>query len=99
MDAQPSRYPVPCRRDMLLSLGVRVFLNSWTLTVRCRCGRKQTAPLPSIAKVGLGELEARTLGDLVRRLRCQGCGQRPASVIAAHEPSREMEELVSGGEL
>lgn len=79
---------------MLLSVGVRCFLDPWMLTIRCGCGRERAAPLPAMAKVGLGELEARTLGDLVRRLRCQGCGQQPGSVIASHEPSRQREELV-----
>lgn len=94
MDCEPSRYPVPSRRDMLLSLGVRCFLNPWMLTIRCSCGRERAVPLPSIAKAGLGEHEQRTLGNLVRRLRCQDCKQPPASVIASHEPSSQREELV-----
>ena len=38
----------------------------------CRCaeGERET-PLPAIARLGLGEHEARTLGDLVRRFLLQ----------------------------
>ncbi len=82
IDLQPSRHPAPCRRTMLTSLDVLVFLEPWTLTVRCICGRERVASLPDLARVGLRDREHRTLGKLVRRLRCQDCGQPPASVIA-----------------
>ena len=80
---------------MLASLDVRVFLDPWTLTIRCSCGRTRVASLPELARTRLGEREVRTLGDLVRRLRCQDCDQRPASVIAEHTPSNEREEMVT----
>ena len=80
---------------MLASLDVRVFLEPWTLTVRCACGRELVASLPELAKVRLGDREARTLGKLVRRLSCQDCGQGPASVIAEHAPSNEREEMLA----
>ena len=79
---------------MLLSIGVRCFPDPWRLTIRCRCGREREAPLPVIARLGLGEHEARTLGDLVRRLRCQRCGGRPISIAASHEALREGDELL-----
>ena len=94
-DDPPSQYPVPCRRAMLLSIGVRCFPNPWVLTIRCRCGRQREAPLPSIARVGLGEHETRTLGDVVRRLRCQECGGRPISIVANHDPLWEGDELLA----
>ena len=80
---------------MLASLDVRVFLDPWTLTVRCACGRERVASLPDLARTGLRDREHRTLGKLVDRLRCQDCGQRPASVIAEHTPSNEREELMA----
>lgn len=78
------------------SLNVQVFLEPWTLTlaVHCACGRERVAPLPELARTELQDLEQRTLGKLVRRLSCQDCGQRPASVIAEHVPSREREGMV-----
>ena len=94
-DYPTSKYPVPSRRDMLLSLGVRCLPHPWVLTIRCRCGREREAPLAAVARVGLGEHEARTLGDVVRRLRCQECGRRPISVVASHNPSWEGDELLA----
>ena len=79
---------------MWASLDVRLFRDPWSLAIRCACGRERVAPLPELARTGLRDLEQRTLGKLVRRLSCQGCGQRPASVIAAYEPSSEQVELV-----
>lgn len=76
MDQRFSRYPVPSRRDMLASLNVRVFRGSWTLAIRCACGRQRVASPPELATVHLGDCEERTLGKLVRRLTCQDCGQR-----------------------
>ncbi len=80
---------------MPASLNVRVFLEPWTLTVRCTCGRKRVASLPELATVCLGDREERTLGKLLLRLTCQDCGQRPASVIAEHAPSNEREEMLT----
>ena len=93
MEAQPSRHPVPCRRTMLASLDVRVFLEPWTLTIRCGCGREHVTSLPKLGRTGLQDREERTLGKLVRRLTCQGCGRRPVSVIAEHAPSGERQEM------
>ncbi len=59
---------------MLTSLNVRVFLEPWTLTVRCACGREHVASLPELGRIGLQAREERTLGKLVRRLTCQTCG-------------------------
>ena len=89
MEAQPSRHPIPCRRSMLASLHVRVFLEPWTLTIRCGCGREHVASPPELGRTGLQDREERTLGKLVRRLTCQACGERPISVIAEHAPSGE----------
>ena len=96
MDSQPSRYPVPSRRDMLLSLPARCFLSTWLLTIRCGCADERRIPLPELARIRLRDREERTLGNLVRRLVCQRCGQRPGSVIAEHEPSNVREELIVG---
>ena len=95
MDSEPSRHPVPSQRDMLASLEARVFLDPWTLTIRCACGRERVASLPELARSGLQDREQRTLGKLVRRLTCQSCGQRPISVIAEHAPSNEREEMLA----
>ena len=65
MDSEPSRYPVPCRRTMLASLDVRVFLKPWTLTLRCGCGRTRVASLPDLARIGMRDREVRLLGKLV----------------------------------
>ena len=94
MEYQPSRHPIPCRRTMLASLDVRVFLEPWTLTIRCGCGREHVASLPGLGRIGLRDREERTLGKLVRHLTCQGCGRRPVSVIAEHAPSREWQEMM-----
>ena len=82
---------------MLLSLEAGCFLSSWTITIRCACGRDQQRPLLELARVKLKDREKRTLGNLVRRLTCQGCGQKPISVVVEHPPSNEREELVAAG--
>ena len=82
---------------MLLSLEAYCFLPSWTITIRCACGRDQRRPLPDLAQVRMKDLEKRTLGNLVRRLTCQKCGQKPISVVVEHPPSNEWEELVAVG--
>ena len=91
------KYELPNRRDMLLSLEAHCFLSSWTITIRCPCGREQQPPLPELAQVKLKDLEKRTLGNLVRRLTCQDCGQKPISVVVEHLPSNVREELVAAG--
>ena len=70
MDPQPSRYPVPCRRTMLSSLGVRVFVEPWTLTIRCGCGRVRVASLPELGRIGLRDREERT-PEVLQSLRCR----------------------------
>ena len=80
---------------MLASLDVQAFLDLWTLTIRCACGRERVASLPGLAKTNQWDREERTLGKLVRQLVCQDCGQRPISVIAEHAPSSEREEMVA----
>ena len=79
---------------MLASLHVRVFLEPWALTIRCGCGRERVASLPELGRIGLRDREERTLGRLVRRLTCQGCGRRPVGVIAEYAPSGERQEMV-----
>ena len=79
---------------MLASLDVRVFLKPWTLIIRCVCSRVRVASLPKLGRTGLQDREERTLGKLVQRLTCQGCGRRPVSVIAEHAPSGERQEMV-----
>ncbi len=95
MDPEPFNHPFPTRRDMLAYLDVRTFLDLWTLTIRCACGRERVAPLPGLAKTSQWDREERTLGKLVRQLVCQDCGQRPISVIVEHAPSNEREEMVA----
>ena len=82
---------------MWLSLEASRFLSSWTIAVRCACGRHQVRPLPDLARFRLRDLEKRMLGDLVRRLTCQDCGQKPTSVVVEHPSSNEREELVATG--
>ncbi len=79
---------------MLLSMPARCFLSSWQLAIRCGCEGARRIPLPDLATVRIRDREERTLGNLVRRLVCQQCGQRPSSVIAEHEPSNVREELM-----
>ena len=80
---------------MLLSLPARCFLSSWRLTIRCGCESERRIPLPELARSRLRDREERTLGNLVRRLVCQQCGQKPSSVIAEHERSNVREELIA----
>ena len=80
---------------MLLSLPASCFLSSWRLTIRCGCEGERRIPLPDLATVRLRDREERTLGNLVRRLSCQQCHQRPSSVVAEHEPSNLREELIA----
>ena len=49
MDTEQPHHPIPSRRDVLASLDVQVFLDLWTLTTRCACGRERVAPLPGAA--------------------------------------------------
>lgn len=86
---------MPSQRDRLLSLPVCCFLSSWRLTIRCDCKAERHVTLPELATTRLSNREKHTLGDLVHRLICQQCGQRPASGIAEHVPSREREEIVA----
>ena len=97
MDHVPIKYELPSRRDMLLSLEAHCFLSSWTITIRCTCGCVQRRPLPELAQVRMKDLEKRTLGNLVRRLTCQECGQKPVSVVVEHPALNEREELVAAG--
>lgn len=39
MSDTPTKYEPPSRRDMLLSLEARRFRSSWSIAVRCICGR------------------------------------------------------------
>ncbi len=82
---------------MLLSLEAKCFRSSWTITIRCACRRDQRRPLPELAWVQLKDREKRMLGNLVRRLTCQDCGQKPISVVVEHPPSNEREQLVASG--
>ena len=94
MDPQPSHRSAPSQRDRLLSLPARCFLSSWRLTIRCACKVERRVTLPELATTRLSNREKHTLGDLVHRLVCQLCGQRPSSVIAEHEASNVREEMV-----
>lgn len=69
MVSEPSRYPLPFRRNMLLSLGVRCFRNPWMLKIRCSYGREVEIPLPALVKVEFGGPRR-----LSWRRRCQNCG-------------------------
>ncbi len=97
MNDVPLKYELPNRRDMLPSFEAHCFLSSWTITIRCPYGRDQQQPLPELAQVKLRDLEKRTLGNLVHRLRCHDCGQKPISVVVEHPRSNVREELVAAG--
>ena len=95
---RPSRYSEPYRRSMWASLDVRVFLEPWTLTMRCSCGREREASLPDLARSGLRDREQRTLGKLVQRLQCQDCGRvlRSTGVLGSGGGAKRAEWLVRG---
>ena len=82
--------PAPGDRSVILACSVRS-LRRYCLDARCPCGRSVHIPLRILAAnrglVGL------TIADLVVRLQCQHCGQRPVSVAlledgAARAPGR-----------
>ena len=62
-------------RDEALAAPFRAF-RSWFLRIECeRCGRERYAVEPHTTIAGLGD---RRIGDLLARMRHDGCGGRPA---------------------
>jgi hypothetical protein len=68
--------PPPLDRALALAASVGA-LTDHLLEVRCRCGGTTLYPLRLLADQGQ---RARTLADVVLRLRCKRCEQAPARV-------------------
>ena len=76
MDAPAN--PVPLDRALVLAatVGALAPLKCW-LETRCGCGACTQIPVPLLAKEGQA---ARTIADVLLRLRCRGCGRSPVTV-------------------
>jgi hypothetical protein len=68
----------PLDRALALAASVKALsrLRCW-LEARCGCGSCTLIPLRLLAEQGQA---ARTIADVLLRLRCRGCGQTPATV-------------------
>ena len=70
--------PPPLDRALVLaaSVGALSRLRCW-LETRCHCGACTQIPVPLLAKEGQG---ARTIADVLLRLRCRSGGRSPVTV-------------------
>ena len=66
-------YPLPSRAEAMAA-PLRAF-RSWYLRIECeRCGRERYAAETHMTIAGLGD---QLIGDLLARMRHDGCGGRP----------------------
>ena len=63
-------------RALVLAAGVGALRRHW-LETRCGCGASTQIPLRMLAEQGQG---ARTIADVLIRLRCKSCGRAPIAV-------------------
>ena len=67
----------------------------WWITCRCACGRSAAIPVRLMAdRIGANTL----LNSIGPRLRCDGCGGRPADVQLEDRPQYGASGFVGGGE-
>jgi hypothetical protein len=60
-------------------------LDEWWLEIRCSCPRRIYYPL----RLMVSKHSPRTtLGDVLPRLRCEGCGSKPVTLALVNDPSR-----------
>ena len=85
-------YPLPSRSEALAA-PLRAF-RSWYLRIECeRCGREKYMAETHATIAGLGD---RIIGDLLAKMRHDGCGGRPqfaellTSILGASRPVRRI---------
>jgi hypothetical protein len=90
---EPPESPAPLDRSMALAASVRT-LSDWWLETRCGCQACSMIPLRMMVASGFG---ARSLADVLLKLRCRSCGRRPVGVDLLEHGNSAPAILAYGG--
>ncbi len=68
--------------------------DGWWLDTRCGCGRSTQIPIRMLLREWRRETD---IGQIARRLRCRGCGARPASTELVDDIQAGAKGYAGGG--